>query len=137
MTMYTFTPRRAARSKRGGELVADLARLVDEGFEADPPLGVIDRLEHRGENLVAVGQHVVPVAAREIRADKRRNVRGRAGIVRGDGAPHLQGLLVLRDHEEKPHHDRDNGENDERPAPAGFGHVPSLCNLVAEQVWER
>ena len=58
----TRTPALARAHELRGQLGADLALPVDEGEEVDRVLGLVDRIEHRREDLVAVAQHVDAVA---------------------------------------------------------------------------
>ena len=102
--------------QRRGELIGDLAGVVDVGLEADPPLRAADRLEHRGKHLIAVGQHVVVVAARRVGADERRDVGWVPGVPGRGRAANLQREVVLREHEENRDHDRRDGQDRERPA---------------------
>ena len=90
-------PRRAL--ERVGELVRDFTGIVDVGLEADSTTGGVDGLEHRGENLVAVGQDVEVVAARRVGAHERRHVCGVRRVLGRHGAADPQGHLVLREHQ--------------------------------------
>ena len=58
----------------------------------------LDGLEHRREDLIAVGQDVVVVPVGEVAADQRRDVRRVAGFLGAGGAPDLQRDLILREH---------------------------------------
>ena len=55
-------PPRPGRRAASANSRADLALPVDEGQEVDRVLGVVDRVEHRREDLVAVAQDVDAVA---------------------------------------------------------------------------
>ena len=57
----TRTPARSLGESSARRL-ADVALPVDEGEEVDRVLGGLDRVEHGGEDLVAVAKHVDPVA---------------------------------------------------------------------------
>ena len=56
--------------ERVGEFLADIARPVDVGLEVDGALRPADRLEHRGEDLVAVEERIDAVALHERRAEQ-------------------------------------------------------------------
>ena len=55
--IFTLTPRRDRRRKRLRERQADVAGPVDVGLDGDRAFGALNRVEHRGVELVAVVQH--------------------------------------------------------------------------------
>lgn len=70
---------------------------------------VADGLQHRGENLIAIRQHVVVVAARRLRAQQGRHVRRKQRVVGFVQALDLEGLEILRRHQQE----RDDAEDDQ------------------------
>ena len=70
-----------ALGERVRELAADAPFPVDEREEVDRVVGLLDRVEHRGKDLVAVAQHVDAVAFGRGNADHAFDRRGRRHAV--------------------------------------------------------
>ena len=120
--------------ERRGELVGNDPGLVDVGFDADSPLRTVDGLEHRREDLVAIGQDVVVVPVRQIAADQSRDVRRMPGLAGARVAAHLQGDLILRKHE-KDGDDRSGNEQHEQGAVNwGSGHCHRRCKFSSAEL---
>ena len=114
------------------EAGADLAVGVDEALEADAPLRAFDRLQHRGEDVVAVLQHVERIAAGHRRAEQRgRRSRGNPRRERPPGsAPAAcadpgRAAAATR-------HSRDRRDHERPLSPSATAPYPRLaCNLQA------
>ena len=89
------------RHERRGELLRDRAFFVDVGLERDAALCLTDGVEHRREELVAVGEQRVRVAARRLHSEQRRDVPCEARVGGAVRAVDLQRLLVLRKSEDR------------------------------------
>jgi len=76
--------------KYGVQISSVRARVVDVGFEGDPPLRRGDRGNHRRENLIAVRQDPIAIAARWLGVDERR---GDANF--GSSAPYALSTLIV------------------------------------------
>ena len=81
--------------ERVGELRRNRPRIVDVGFEADSLSRVRYGLQHHRKDLVAVREDVVPVAAREVGADERRQIARKPRIASRQLASGSEGFLVL------------------------------------------
>ena len=119
--------------ERVGELRRSRPRIVDVGFEADSLSRVRYGLQHHRKDLVAVREDVVPVAAREVGADERRQIAREPRIASRQLASGSECFLVLGEEQSQRHGGRCAQEDDECAAdgPHAPTHPVKLCNPCA------
>jgi hypothetical protein len=89
--------------KRIGEPRADLAAPVDEGQQIDRAMRLADRVEHRGEDLVAVDEHVDEVPLRGGDPDDSlERAADLVGPVLGRSRGRFVSMVVTRPRRPKP-----------------------------------
>lgn len=117
-----------ALRERVGELLPGRARPVDIGLESDAVARAPDGLQHRGENAVAVQQHLESVAGHDRRAQQHAHAAQKIRIL--DSIEPLDPLFDLRFAGGEIQRQDDSGKGHARGA--GDDRQPAGCLLHPE-----
>ena len=121
----------------GRKLIGNTAVTVDVGLETDPARGRLDRGEHWRKDLIAIGQHFVTVAARQVGAHEGGEIRRVPTILDTMKTFDVERFLILRKQQGGGDDRARSQENDERTPYCSTDHESELCNLQAASFVSR